>query len=1016
MDDYLTSTIVTGFTAANLPVRTVSFGGADFTDTNGPLLDFFVFEANGGTADAINIAAIFTDDSLGQNVAIGTPPWNNVGTTVGGSVQSGQQLAGFAFSITDLKDAAGANLSSSAVIKGIAITTGNGVDCAGIFAAVPPPAVFYDSLTVSANSSQVAGLPFPVTITAKDANGNTVNDSTLVVTVSSPTAGSLMEFDWNGDDIYGDNSGTLDGPPGAGVKTIQARNKLAQTVSITALQGIAITPLPPSITTAAGAFAQLQTLVPGETAAPGTGTGKTGVPFGQLQGVPFSVSVRAVDSFWNAVNSTDLIGITSSDSLATLPANASLVAGSASFSVTFNQAVEPYTVTATDLTNGSIASGVSSPITSTVSYRWLGDGTANTWDTTALNWVAPPSVTPVPFVNNGLAVFDEIGSASPELTIGTVSPTGVIVNSVTKNYVFQGSGLTGAATLTKAGASTLRLTVDNTYTGDTTVSGGLLSLESEFALPGGNGAIGGTSGLILNGGVLGLNSHDFYRALGTGPSNARLLGTNSGFAAFNGDKAVNLGGLAPASAVTWPSANFLPTASDVFVLGHPAATNTVTFENIIDFGSGGDRVFHVENGTADVDAILSGKLQDSSASPGNLVKTGAGALQLTSTANNYEGSTQIKNGRLIVTGAIYAVNASLPRAVTLGSGNMSGVLQLGDFSDSRNQSLGGLFVSGTGTANAVVGGNQFNYSTLTINNASGNVVYSGRLGGSGTYENNLSLTKALAGTLTLSGNSTYEGFTTISGGVLALGANNVLSNNTVTIANATLDVGSFSDTVGALVITSPNAKVNLGSGGTLAFADSRIEPWGANLINFTGSFVSGVSIRFGIDADGLDPAQLAQIRINGVAGSYGLSPTGYLLDGVVDPFLIWSGGATFDIDSNNDGVKNGLAWFLGAADKDVNANGLLPIVAQNAGALVMEFNCLDGASRGTSVFSAQYSNDLVSWAGTAVPGAVGSFAAGVVAFEVTDPAPAGGLLKVVATVPAGQAAAGKLFGRIKAEK
>jgi hypothetical protein len=40
----------------------------------------------------------------------------------------------------------------------------------------------------------------------------------------------------------------------------------------------------------------------------------------------------------------------------------------------------------------------------------------------------------------------------------------------------------------------------------------------------------------------------------------------------------------------------------------------------------------------------------------------------------------------------------------------------------------------------------------------------------------------------------------------------------------------------------------------------------------------------------------------------------------------------------------------------------------------------------------------------------------VVDFVVTDPNPASGLLKVVATIPAGEAAAGRIFGRIKGIK
>src|SRR5206468_1637904 len=70
----------------------------------------------------------------------------------------------------------------------------------------------------------------------------------------------------------------------------------------------------PSITVNPGAFAKLQILAPGETAAPGSGTGKTGSPTAQTVEVPFTVTVNAVDADWNLLSSvTHTIGITSSD-------------------------------------------------------------------------------------------------------------------------------------------------------------------------------------------------------------------------------------------------------------------------------------------------------------------------------------------------------------------------------------------------------------------------------------------------------------------------------------------------------------------------------------------------------------------------------------------------------------------------------------------------------------------------------------------------------------------------------
>src|SRR5206468_1964567 len=108
----------------------------------------------------------------------------------------------------------------------------------------------------------------------------------------------------------------------------------------------------PSTTINAGVFAKLQLLMPGETAAPGSATGKTGSATAQIAGSSFNVTVNAVDANWNLVSSTDTIAITSSDANAALPANAALVAGTKTFSITAKTAGSA-TVTATDSSDGS---------------------------------------------------------------------------------------------------------------------------------------------------------------------------------------------------------------------------------------------------------------------------------------------------------------------------------------------------------------------------------------------------------------------------------------------------------------------------------------------------------------------------------------------------------------------------------------------------------------------------------------------------------------------------------------
>src|SRR5207249_1168662 len=109
-------------------------------------------------------------------------------------------------------------------------------------------------------------------------------------------------------------------------------------------------------------FAKLQVLAPGETAAPGSTSGKTGTPTGQTAGTAFNVTVNAVDGNWNLINTNDTAAITSSDANAVLPSNAALSSGTKSFSVTLKTAGTA-TVTASNATHSAIGINTSSAIT-----------------------------------------------------------------------------------------------------------------------------------------------------------------------------------------------------------------------------------------------------------------------------------------------------------------------------------------------------------------------------------------------------------------------------------------------------------------------------------------------------------------------------------------------------------------------------------------------------------------------------------------------------------------------------
>ena len=199
-------------------------------------------------------------------------------------------------------------------------------------------------------TAQTAGVSYSVTVNAVDADWNLVGTNDTVAITSSDPHASLPG-----------NAALIDGS-----KTFSVTNRTAGSWTVTAsdvTHPSVTSDTSPSFTVNAGLFAKLQVLVPGETAAPGTPTGKTGAPVIQNTDSPFALRVNAVDANWNLINTvSDSIAITSSDANATLPANAPLSGGTQALSVRFNTAGN-WTVTAADITNGEKTADTSPTIT-----------------------------------------------------------------------------------------------------------------------------------------------------------------------------------------------------------------------------------------------------------------------------------------------------------------------------------------------------------------------------------------------------------------------------------------------------------------------------------------------------------------------------------------------------------------------------------------------------------------------------------------------------------------------------
>lgn len=268
----------------------------------------------------------------------------------------------------------------------------------------------------------------------------------------------------------------------------------------------------------------------------------------------------------------------------------------------------------------------------------------------------------------------------------------------------------GTGGLNKTGPGLVDLAVAQTYTGATNILGGVLRVSSTI----------GTGNISLNtGGIYEIaTATPFNRTVGTGTSQVQWGNGDGGFSAFGGNRTV---ALANALGVTtgqmvWGSTNgnnfvTAPNASPNFVkdgfallLSSSTATGTLDFQNPIDFVNM-PRTVEVGDGSASVDAVLSGVLSSSDYS-GGLYKTGTGTLALTAT-NTYTGATNVNFGKLVINGNQSAATGAvtIASAATLGgSGSVGGAttIQSGGFLATGNSIgtqnfLSGLTIAGTDT-------------------------------------------------------------------------------------------------------------------------------------------------------------------------------------------------------------------------------------------------------------------------------------------------------------------------------
>jgi len=289
----------------------------------------------GSVTSSITIDSACTVDNLPQTAAMsgGIVTFNNVILTTGGS---------WTITADDTTNGAIPDATSAAVSVTDASFVKLQILLPGETAAPGTP-----TGKTGTPSAQEAGQVFQVIVNAVDAGWNVINTvtDTVRLTTTDPTA-------------------TLPADTAlvAGTATLNVTLNRAGSWTITASDQTSPAKTPstsPAVTVNAGAVAKLQILLPGESAAPGTATGKTGSPSARTAGSAFNVTVNAVDAKWNVVSTiTDTVHLASTDPNAVLQADTALVGGTATLSATLNTAGS-WTLTASDVTVPATASNTS---------------------------------------------------------------------------------------------------------------------------------------------------------------------------------------------------------------------------------------------------------------------------------------------------------------------------------------------------------------------------------------------------------------------------------------------------------------------------------------------------------------------------------------------------------------------------------------------------------------------------------------------------------------------------------
>lgn len=832
-----TYTGVTTITAGRLQIGDGTDNGsiaASSSVTNNGTLVFNVGSGNRTLSSDISGSGGITQSGTGTITLSGTNTYNGTTTVSSGTLRAGSTQAFGVGSAVSLGTVAGATLD----LNGNNISIGRlngGNTTAG---------------TVAFGTSNLT-----ITNASGTYSGNLTGSGSLRVTGGSQTLGKASAL-YTGNVTISSGGVLL---TAAGISNALGTNT-AGTQSVTVESGATF-----GIGAGNNAWSQLQNIVINGTGAGGQQAAlvSTGMGFGsnQIRGL---VVATDANLFVNSFGAADQRGLNAQGALAG-SGNLTITAGANSGFLSLAAAT------------GSVAGY--SPFTGNVNVRSTSSNATNAGGLISNNSNALGTTANIDLGNNTyftVGASQTIGGLSSNASDTIAARVNLGANTLTigsannLNSSFAGV-ISGTGGLTKSGTGTLILSGNSSYSGNTSVTSGILNIQNSNAL---GSTSNGTA--VAAGATLQLQGGTSYAAetlrLNTGNTGSAVLQNVSGNNTWNG--IVNVTGSFTNSHVTRVSSD-----ADTLTLAGDVNLGTVNANAVSQFVLQGDGSIDITGKISGIGAVTSGA-------------TGTGIRKLSNSANDYTGNTGVNGGTLQA-----GVENAIPYGA--GKGNMTfsgtGVFDLNGF----NVNVNGL--SATSTTVSVVNNATGTNKTLTVGNNDVTASFAGVIADNTSGNGTVALTKTGTGTLTLSGNNTYSGGTTVNGGSLFI--------------NSTTGAGT-----GGITVNSGVLKVNASIGNSITLAGGTL----------SGNATLAVDLGLSSTASVISPGNSPGISEFTTTQNW----TAYTYDWEINDFTGTTAGTDFDniaITTGGLNLTGGTSYVLNVISlMGDNTSGIVPNFGENS--------------------------------------------------------------------------------------